>query len=157
MRIKRGAKLCSRRHFIFLFYFYLPKKIGLDVSCESSASQRSYMKHQVLLSLKAMKMHLWMSSAVVVIGLKGLIFGHFQNSDRLITVLTVMRTGKAVHWHGKCSCWSMRVFYSNRRTSFSLTHLIYDLSCLKQRRRDVGCNNWKSKMNELMTKHIVII
>ena len=32
--------------------FYLSKKIRFDVSCESSAKQRSHMKHQVLFSLK---------------------------------------------------------------------------------------------------------
>ena len=37
---------------ILIFYFYLSKKIRLDVSCESSAWQRIHMKHQVLFSLK---------------------------------------------------------------------------------------------------------
>ena len=36
----------------FLFYFYLTKKIRLDVSSESSARQRIQMKYQVLFSLK---------------------------------------------------------------------------------------------------------
>ena len=35
-----------------LVYFYLSKKIRLDVSSESSAWQRIHMKHQVLFSLK---------------------------------------------------------------------------------------------------------
>ena len=43
-------KNCSRRH--FNFYFYLSKKIRLDVLSESSAWQRIHMKHQVLFSLK---------------------------------------------------------------------------------------------------------
>ena len=34
----------------FFFYFYLSKKIRLDISCESSA--RINMKYQVLFSLK---------------------------------------------------------------------------------------------------------
>ena len=34
------------------FYLYLSKKIRLDVSCESSATQRIHLKHQVLFSLK---------------------------------------------------------------------------------------------------------
>ena len=38
--------------FLFLFYFYLSKKIRLDVSCESFAQQRIHMKYQVLFSLK---------------------------------------------------------------------------------------------------------
>ena len=37
---------------ILLFYFYLSKKIKLDVSSESSAKQRIHLKHQVLFSLK---------------------------------------------------------------------------------------------------------
>ena len=37
---------------IIIFYFYLSKKIRLDVSCESSAVQRIQMKYQVLFSLK---------------------------------------------------------------------------------------------------------
>ena len=37
---------------ILIFYFYLSKKIRLDVSSESSAKQRIHLKHQVLLSLK---------------------------------------------------------------------------------------------------------
>ena len=36
----------------FVFYFYVLKKIKLDVSCESSARQRINMKYQVLFSLK---------------------------------------------------------------------------------------------------------
>ena len=36
----------------YFFYFYLLKKIRLDVSCESSARQRIYMKYQVFFSLK---------------------------------------------------------------------------------------------------------
>ena len=44
VRVKHDAKVtlkapnknCSRRHFIF-FYFYFSKKIRLEVSCESSA------------------------------------------------------------------------------------------------------------------------
>ena len=32
--------------------YYLSKKIRLDFSCESSAQQRSHLKHQVLFSLK---------------------------------------------------------------------------------------------------------
>ena len=34
-------------------YFYLSKKIRLDVSSESSARQRIHFKHQVLFSLKS--------------------------------------------------------------------------------------------------------
>ena len=37
---------------LIFFYFYLLKKIRLDVSCESSARQRIHMKYQVLFSLK---------------------------------------------------------------------------------------------------------
>ena len=37
---------------ILIFYFYLSKKIRLDFSCESSAQQRIFLKHQVLFSLK---------------------------------------------------------------------------------------------------------
>ena len=37
---------------ILFFYFYLSKKIRLDVSSESSAWQRIHLKHQVLFSLK---------------------------------------------------------------------------------------------------------
>ena len=49
----KAPKNCSRRHFNFLrFYFYLPKKIRLDVSSESSAKQRIHLKHQVLFFLK---------------------------------------------------------------------------------------------------------
>ena len=43
---------CSRRHFIFIFYFYLLKKIMLEILRKSSAYQRIYMKYQVLFSLK---------------------------------------------------------------------------------------------------------
>ena len=37
---------------ILIFHFYLSKKTKLDFSCESSAYQRSHLKHQVLFSLK---------------------------------------------------------------------------------------------------------
>ena len=37
---------------ILIFYFYLSKKVRLDLSCESSAQQRIHLKHQVLFSLK---------------------------------------------------------------------------------------------------------
>ena len=47
---KASNKNCSRRH--LNFYFYLSKKIRLDVSSESSAQQRIHLKHQVLFSLK---------------------------------------------------------------------------------------------------------
>ena len=57
----------SYRH-NFLVYFYLSKKIRLDVSSESSARQRIHLKHQVLFSLKKMKKYVGMSSAAVVIG-----------------------------------------------------------------------------------------
>ena len=55
---------CSRQHFYY-FYFYLLKKITLDVSYESSAMQRIHMKYQVLFSLKNSE-KIFMSSAAVV-------------------------------------------------------------------------------------------
>ena len=48
--LKRQAKIAADD--ILIFYFYLSKKIRLDFSCESSASQRIHLKHQVLFSLK---------------------------------------------------------------------------------------------------------
>ena len=50
LTVKVPNKKCNRRHFIFM-YFYLLKKIRLDVSCESSARQRIHMC-QVLFPLK---------------------------------------------------------------------------------------------------------
>ena len=44
--IKRKTKIAA------LFYFYLLKKIRLDVLCASSALQRIHMNYQVLFSLK---------------------------------------------------------------------------------------------------------
>ena len=38
---------CSRQHFYY-FYFYVSKKIRLDISCKSSAKQRIHMKYQAL-------------------------------------------------------------------------------------------------------------
>ena len=51
LTLKAPNKNFSRRHFN-VFYFYLLKKIWLDVLCESSALQRIHMKYQVLFSLK---------------------------------------------------------------------------------------------------------
>ena len=48
--LKRHAKIAADN--ILIFYLYLSKKIWLDFSCESSASQRIHLKHQVLFSLK---------------------------------------------------------------------------------------------------------
>ena len=48
--LKRQTKIAADD--TLMFYFYLSKKIRLDVSSESSAWQRIHMKHQVLFSLK---------------------------------------------------------------------------------------------------------
>ena len=48
LTLKAPNKKCSRR----FFYFYLLKKIRLDVLCESSALQRIHMKYEVLFLLK---------------------------------------------------------------------------------------------------------
>ena len=48
---KVPSKIAADDTFIF-FYFYLLKKIRLDVSCESSVRQRIHKKYQVLFSLK---------------------------------------------------------------------------------------------------------
>ena len=48
--LKRQAKL--QQTTLLFFYFYLLKKIWLDISCESSARQRIHMKYQALFSLK---------------------------------------------------------------------------------------------------------
>ena len=52
LTLKAPNKNCSRRQFIFFFFFYLSKKIRPDFSFESSAWQRIHLKHQVLFSLK---------------------------------------------------------------------------------------------------------
>ena len=53
LTLKAPNKIAADDTFIyFIFYFYLLKKIRLDVSCESSAWQRIQMKYQVLFSLK---------------------------------------------------------------------------------------------------------
>ena len=59
----RSKQNCSRQH--FCCYLHLSKKIRLDVSCESSAEQRIYMKYQVLFPLKYQYSRL--SSAALVI------------------------------------------------------------------------------------------
>ena len=51
-----------------LVFFYLWKKIRLEVSSESSAEQRIHLKHEVLFSLKNNEKYVWISSAAVVIG-----------------------------------------------------------------------------------------
>ena len=51
LTLKAPNKNCNRRHLIF-FYFYLSKKIRLDVSWESSAQPRIHIKYQILYSLK---------------------------------------------------------------------------------------------------------
>ena len=48
--LKRQTKIAADD--LLIFYFYLPKKIRLDVSSEFSAKQRIHLKHQVLFSLK---------------------------------------------------------------------------------------------------------
>ena len=48
--LKRQTKMAADD--ILIFYFYLSKKIRLDVSSESSALQRIHLKLQVLFSLK---------------------------------------------------------------------------------------------------------
>ena len=48
-----GELSCTgTRLLVVFFYFYLLKKIRLDVSCESSVQQRIHVKYQVLFSLK---------------------------------------------------------------------------------------------------------
>ena len=51
LALKCQIEIAADETLIF-FYFYLLKKIRLDVSCESSAGQRIHIKYQVLLSLK---------------------------------------------------------------------------------------------------------
>ena len=51
LTLKAPSKIAADDTFIF-FYFYLLKKIRLDVSCESSARQRIHMKSQALFSSK---------------------------------------------------------------------------------------------------------
>ena len=46
------SKIAADDTFDFFFYFYLLKKISLDVSCESSARQRIHKEHHDLFSLK---------------------------------------------------------------------------------------------------------
>ena len=48
--LKRQTKIAADD--ILIFYFYLSKKIRLDISSESSARQRIHMKYQVLVSLE---------------------------------------------------------------------------------------------------------
>ena len=48
--IKHQTKIAADD--ILIFFFYLLKKIRLDISCESSALQRIHLKHQVLFSRK---------------------------------------------------------------------------------------------------------
>ena len=54
------------------FFHCFSEKIRLDISCESSARQRSHMKHQAFLSLKdkCKKIKVW-SAAISVWGFKG--------------------------------------------------------------------------------------
>ena len=47
------ALKAPNKNCIFIFYFYLLKKIRIDLSCESSAEQRIHLKHQVLFILKS--------------------------------------------------------------------------------------------------------
>ena len=63
----RRTKIAADDTLIF-FYFYLSKKIRLEVSCESSAEQRIHLKHQVLFSLKNNENIFMNVSAEVVIG-----------------------------------------------------------------------------------------
>ena len=48
----KSAKQNLQQTTLECFYFYISKKIRLDVLCESSARQRIHMKYQVLFSLK---------------------------------------------------------------------------------------------------------
>ena len=52
LTLKHQTKIAADDTFIFFFYFYLLKKIRLDVSYESSARQRIHTKYQVLFSLE---------------------------------------------------------------------------------------------------------
>ena len=88
LTLKAPYKNCRRRHLIF-FYFYLSKKIRLDVSCESSARQRIHMKYQVLFSLKTMNKNSKLSSAAGVIGVLRVndsIFYHYIQFSILKTI-----------------------------------------------------------------------
>ena len=49
------------------FFYCFPKKIRLDVSCESSARQRIHMKHQALFSSKYKSKKLKVSSAAIFV------------------------------------------------------------------------------------------
>ena len=51
MEIRNFGKIFAADDTDF-FYFYLAKKLRLDVSCESSAKQRIHMKYQILISLR---------------------------------------------------------------------------------------------------------
>ena len=68
LTLEMQNKNCSRRNFIYIFYFYVSKKIGFDVSCNSCVQQRIHMKYQVLFSLKNNEKALRMPSDAVVIG-----------------------------------------------------------------------------------------
>ena len=54
LTLKAPSKIAADDTFIF-FYFYLLKKIRLDVSCESSARQRIHMKYHLIFSEKQQK------------------------------------------------------------------------------------------------------
>ena len=59
---------CSRRQ-SGIFFHCFSEKIRLDISCESSARQRTSMKHQALFPLKVLeKKIIKVLSAAVVIG-----------------------------------------------------------------------------------------
>ena len=51
LTIKELSKIAADNFFLF-FFFYLSKKIRLDVSYKSFAQQMIHMKYQVLFSLK---------------------------------------------------------------------------------------------------------